>query len=102
MGHPAPARCWVSQGRVLGRVPPTSLGPRRLLNALPANRLTATALDAFLNVSGFKLYSLYGRQFVKLLHFINDDFLVQLNEVRRVRAFLSACVCVTTFRLMRH
>jgi hypothetical protein len=40
---------------------------RRLLNQLPANRLTATALDAFLKVAGFRMAAAYGRQFLKLL-----------------------------------
>ena len=54
----------------------------RLLNELPATRVTATAVDAFLQVAGFKLYALYGRQFVKLLHYIDHVFLEDLKKVR--------------------
>ncbi len=53
----------------------------RLLNALPATRLTATALDAFLQVAGHRLYGAYGRQFVKLLHCVDDEFLGDLRKV---------------------
>ena len=41
--------------------------PGRLLNHLPANRVTATALDAFLRAAGFRMAAAYGRQFEKLL-----------------------------------
>ena len=51
---------------------------------LPATRITATALDAFLNVAGFKLYGLYGRQFVKVLHYIDQVFLEDLKQVWRL------------------
>ena len=54
----------------------------RLLNELPATRVTATAVDAFLQVTGFKLYALYGRQFVKMLHYIDHIFLEDLKKVR--------------------
>jgi len=46
---------------------------RRLLNHLPANRLTATALDAFLKMAGFRMAAAYGRQFVKLLQVCIPD-----------------------------
>ena len=59
----------------------------RLLNALPATRLTATALDAFLQVAGHRLYGAYGRQFVKLLHCVDDEF---LGDLRKVRGVVSA------------
>jgi len=38
-------------------------------------------LNAFLQVAGFRLYSAYGRQFVKLLHCVDDDFLADLRKV---------------------
>ena len=41
--------------------------PSRLLNHLPANRATATALDAFLKAAGYRMAAAYGRQFEKLL-----------------------------------
>lgn len=53
---------------------------------LPATRITATALDAFLKVAGFRLYALYGRQFVKMLHYIDQVFLEDLKKVRRPRS----------------
>ena len=53
----------------------------RLLNDLPATRVTATSVDAFLQVGGYKLYALYGRQFVKMLHYIDQDFLADLKKV---------------------
>ena len=39
----------------------------RLLNALPANRVTATAVDAVLKVVGWRMNTAYRRQFTKLL-----------------------------------
>lgn len=54
---------------------------RRLLNELPGTRATATALDAFLNVAGWQLYQAYRAQFVKLLHYIDREFLPQLTHV---------------------
>lgn len=54
----------------------------RLLNELPATRVTATSVDAFLQVAGYRLYALYGRQFVKMLHYIDQVFLADLKRVR--------------------
>jgi len=34
-----------------------------------------------LQVAGFRLYGAYGRQFVKLLHCVDDDFLADLRKV---------------------
>ena len=67
------------------RSPEVVASPSRLLNVLPATRITATAVDAFLSVGGFRLYSLYGRQFVKMLHYIDQVFLEDLKKVRRRR-----------------
>jgi len=52
----------------------------RLLNALPPNRLTAAALDAFLQVAGYKMAGVYKSQFVKLLEVVEKDFLRELVE----------------------
>ena len=52
----------------------------RLLNALPANRLTAAALDAFLKVAGYKMAAVYKGQFIKLLHAVNGFFLAELAQ----------------------
>lgn len=47
----------------------------RFLNTLPANQLTATALDSFLEMAGYALYCRYKNQFEKLLSIIGRDFL---------------------------
>lgn len=52
----------------------------RLLNALPANRLTAAALNAFLKVAGYKMAGVYKGQFIKLLTGINGFFLAELGQ----------------------
>jgi nucleoporin GLE1 len=51
----------------------------RLLNALPADRVTAAALDAFLKVAGYRLHAAYRGQFMKLLRCVHSDFLSQLS-----------------------
>ena len=60
---------------------------------LPATRLTATALDAFLQVAGHRLYAAYGRQFVKLLHCVDDEFLADLRKVRPRRSSIEWRAC---------
>lgn len=50
----------------------------RLLNALPSDRLTAAALDAFVKVAGYKMHAHYKGQFLKLLRYIHSDFLAEL------------------------
>lgn len=69
----------------------------RLLNRLPANRVTATAILSFLKSAGFRLYGSYGRQFHKLLVLISGEFLRRLEgagdqDVRaahtRIRSYL--------------
>lgn len=52
----------------------------RLINYVPANRLTAAALDAFLKVAGFKMAAVYKGQFMKLLQAVDRDFLVGLRQ----------------------
>lgn len=54
--------------------------PCRLQNHLPATRLTATALEAFLKASGFQMNHVYGRQFKKLLGLIDAAFLPELER----------------------
>ena len=49
-----------------------------LLNALPANRATATALEGFLWAGGAALGVAHGRQFVKLLAVVDAVFLPAL------------------------
>lgn len=50
----------------------------RLLNALPANRVTATAVDAVLKVAGYRMHLVYRGQFSKLLQYIDREFLPAL------------------------
>lgn len=50
----------------------------RLLNALPPNRLTATAVDAFLKVAGFRMAGTYRGQFTKILETVQGDFLQRI------------------------
>ena len=52
----------------------------RLLNKVPANRFSATALEAFLKHAGFPMYPAYGRQFGKTLDVIQDRFLPELER----------------------
>ena len=52
----------------------------RLLNGLPPNRVTAAALDAFLKVTGYKLYAVYKGQFMKLLKLVEGYFLGELMQ----------------------
>ncbi|KAH7446956.1 hypothetical protein KP509_01G084100 [Ceratopteris richardii] len=52
----------------------------RLLNHLPADRQTASALGAFLNVAGFRLCQVYNRSFMKLLDAIVTQFIVALKK----------------------
>lgn len=51
----------------------------RLLNALPATRVTAAALDAFLKVAGYKMAASYRGQFTKLLAAVDRHFLGELS-----------------------
>ena len=51
-----------------------------LLNAIPASRYSASALDAFLSVAGYKLWLTFKTQFVKLLRYIQDIFLKELKD----------------------
>jgi nucleoporin GLE1 len=52
-----------------------------LLNSLPACRYTASALDAFLSVAGFRMFRRYGRQFVKMMAYVSTYFLRDLGEL---------------------
>jgi nucleoporin GLE1 len=51
---------------------------RRLLNNLPSNRLTATALEAFLKVAGYKMFNTFRGQFGKVLQYIEATVLTDL------------------------
>ncbi|KAK9108306.1 hypothetical protein Syun_024317 [Stephania yunnanensis] len=52
----------------------------RLLNALPVNRCTAVALDAFLKMAGYALFRKYKWQFEKILDVISRDFVGALES----------------------
>ncbi|XP_010248703.1 PREDICTED: protein GLE1 [Nelumbo nucifera] len=54
----------------------------RFLNALPANRYTATALEAFLKMAGFALFRKYKSQFMKILNIISRNFVDALEAQR--------------------
>lgn len=49
-----------------------------LLNHLPANRGTATALDALLKMAGFSMHQRYRQQFAKLLAYVGSVLLRDL------------------------
>lgn len=53
-----------------------------LLNEIPACRYSASALDAFLSVAGFKLYGTFRGQFEKLIKYIASYFLRDLSDTR--------------------
>lgn len=61
-------------------LPDLSIHPlsRRLLNALPANRVTATAVDGMLRAAAFRMCEAYRGQFMKLLRYIDAYFLPAL------------------------
>lgn len=65
----------------------------RLLNHLPGNRIVATALDAFLKVAGYKLHLTYRGQLLKLVQYVGEYTLSDLDrqgdhEARAVHARL--------------
>lgn len=53
-----------------------------LLNDIPACRYSASALDAFLSVAGFRLFQAFKKQFEKLMGYISTYFLRDLSEVQ--------------------
>ncbi|OMO71964.1 Glycoside hydrolase, family 1 [Corchorus olitorius] len=67
----------------------------RFLNALPANIYTAVALNAFLQMAGFALFTNYKSQFIKLLNIVSGNFLNALRaqedpELRPIMAEIQA------------
>ncbi|KAL0884906.1 hypothetical protein Bca101_008888 [Brassica carinata] len=50
----------------------------RFLNKTSANRATATALNAFLQMAGFGLHQRYRSQFLKVVNIVRDHFLPRL------------------------
>ena len=53
----------------------------RVLNQEPRPAITAAVLDAFLSISGHKMYRYYGRQFAKLIEFIRRDYTKRIESV---------------------
>jgi nucleoporin GLE1 len=52
----------------------------RLLNHLPANRIVATALDAFIKVAGYKLNLTFRGQFIKLMQYVGVNTLGDMDR----------------------
>lgn len=50
----------------------------RLLNNIPANRGSASALEAFLAVAGYRLYQVYPRPFMKVMQTIVSEYIQNL------------------------
>lgn len=74
----------------------------RLLNSLPANRLTAAALDAFLKVAGYKMAMTYRKQFVKLMMYVDGIFLRDLKMQSDPDARAVATRLSTYLRMQRY
>lgn len=53
-----------------------------LLNTIPACRYSASALDAFLSIAGFRLFTTFRNQFEKIMKYIEMNFLKDLADVR--------------------
>lgn len=70
----------------------------RIINQEPCHA-TAVILESFLDVAGYEMSRTYGRQFEKLLVFIENDFWARLPQVPgpqmsarvRIRQFLTKC-----------
>jgi len=52
----------------------------RFLNALPPNRFTATALEIFLKIAGFRLFQAYPKPFTKILNALSREFIDRLKS----------------------
>ena len=70
----------------------------RLVNRVPPNRFSATALESFMKHAGFALWSAYGAQFGKILDVVDREFLPTLEAkddadsrpvVSRMRTYLN-------------
>ena len=70
----------------------------RLVNRVPPNRFSATALESFVKHAGFALWSAYGAQFGKILDVVDREFLPTLEAkddadsrpvVSRMRTYLN-------------
>ncbi|BBN05565.1 nucleoporin GLE1 [Marchantia polymorpha subsp. ruderalis] len=52
----------------------------RLLNRIPANRYSASALESFLKIAGFRIYKAYPKPFMKLMQVVVSEYLVSLKS----------------------
>lgn len=71
------------------------------LNQNPVADITATMLVEFLNVVGFEMHRAYGKQFVKLLQYIDTYYLKKIilvtpaehgGPITRLKSFVSKCL----------
>ncbi|CAG2110535.1 unnamed protein product [Medioppia subpectinata] len=53
----------------------------RTLNLKPRPAITAAVLDSFLGICSHKLYRYYGKQFVKIIDFISNDYMKRIENV---------------------
>lgn len=73
------------------------------LNQNPAVDVTATILAEFLNIVGFAMHQAYGNQFIKLLQYINTQYLKKIilvtpvghgGPITRLNSFISKCLSI--------
>lgn len=73
------------------------------LNQNPAVDITATILVEFLNIVGFTMHQAYGKQFIKLLQYINTYYLKKIalvtpaghgGPITRLNSFISKCLSI--------
>lgn len=71
------------------------------LNQNPVADITATMLVEFLNIVGFEMHQAYGKQFIKLLQYINTYYLEKIilvtpvghgGPITRLNSFVSKCL----------
>lgn len=76
------------------------------LNQNPVADITATMLVEFLNIVGFSMHLAYGKQFIKLLQYINSHYLKKVilvtpsghgGPITRLNSFLSKHLCTGLF-----
>lgn len=76
------------------------------LNQHPVADITATMLVEFLNITGFTMHLAYGKQFLKLLQYINIHYLKEIilvtpsghgGPITRLNSFISKHQCIGSF-----
>jgi len=72
------------------------------LNQSPIADITATMLVEFLNINGFQMHQMYGKQFIKLLQYIDTHYLKKIilvtpvgrgGPITRLNSFISKSLC---------